>query len=323
MVEAKKDFDIIASSAWANADRIQGEDDEDWALSSSSTSSSSIVLKSSGKHKLSKHKFYLRNEPKRDSRTRELNTSINKGNDILEANGLPTVQKIKYIIRFPIGSVVKTQLGLGIITNFRHVDGFYEVLFQWDETGVKKPTKAYLQGHALSPAPVSTNRETLFARKDVAIKSVLIEPVFLTIPQKAKYDDISRTRSRTSSGGSTSILTFSNSNSPAPEILKLEKSRRLSKDPLSNIRGAKAWTAFGVGIIEDYRRTNDIVIIRGHNNFIMYVSRSSVVQLTDPIVTKFNPSPTSSSSSSTSPKKSQSILLDDDTSSSPPKLEIS
>ena len=328
MIEAKKDFDIIASSAWANADRIQGEDDDDWALSSSSSASSSLVSKSSTKHKQSKHKFYLRNEPKRDSRTRELNASLVKGNEILEANGLPTIQMIKYTIRFPVGSVVKTQLGLGIVTNFRHVDGFYEVLFQWDETGIKKPSKAYLQGHALSPAPVSTNRETLFARKDVAIKSVVIEPIFLTIPQKAKYDDISRTRSRTSSGGSTSILTFSNSNSPAPELLKLEKSRRLSKDPLSNIRGAKVWTAYGVGIIEDYRRTNDIVIVRGHNNFIMYISRSSVVQLTDPMVTKFDPSSSSlatssAPSSSSSSKKSQSILLDDDTSSAPPKLEIS
>jgi hypothetical protein len=291
MEEAKKDFILIASSAWANADRIQSEDDDDWALSSSKT-----LIK--------KHKLYLRNEPKKDCRTRELNISITKGNEILSSNGLPPVAKVKYTIRFPLGSVVKTQLGLGIISNFRHVDGFYEVLFQWDETGVKKPCKAYLQGHTLSPAQVSTNRETLFARKDVAIKNVLIEPVFLTIPQKAKYDEVSRTRSRTSSGNSTSILsTFSTS--PAPDSMK-EKNKKLNnKDPISNIRGAKAWTAFGVGIIEDYRRINDIVIIRGNNNFTMYVSRSSVVQLTDPLVTKYSPL-------SSSVIKSKSVLSDDD-----------
>lgn len=310
MIEAKKDFDIIASSAWANADRIQGEDDDDWTLSSGSSASSSLVSKPSNKLKRSKFRFSLRNEPKRDCRIRELNVSITKGNEILEANGLSVISKIKYTIRFPIGSVVKTLLGLGIVINFRSTDGFYEVLFQWDETGIKKPIQAFLQGHTLSPQPVNTNRETLFARKDVAIKNVQIEPVFLTVPQKNRYDDASRTRSRTSSGGSASILTFSNSNSPAPEIMKLEKSKRLSKDPLSNFRGAKAWTAYGYGIIEDYRRSNDIVIIRGSNNFIMYVNRSSVVQLTDPIVTKYSPSSKGKSNS----------LLEDDTSSMPPKL---
>jgi len=305
MEEAKIDFNIIADSAWANADRIQSDDDEDWALSSSS------IIK--------KHNLYLRNEPKKDCRTRELNTSITKGNTILAANGLPPVALIRYKIRFPIGSVVKTQLGLGIISKFRDEDGFYEVLFQWDETGVKKQCKAYLQGHTLSPGQVSTNRETLFARKDVAIKNVLIEPVFL--PQKAKYDEISRTRTRTSSGNSTSILS-SFSTSPAPDAMKLEKNKRL-KDPLSNIRGAKAWTNFGVGIIEDYRRINDTVIIRGNYNFTMYLSRSNVVQLTDPIVTKYKPLSSSYDCTSSSTLKSKSIsLLFDDINNSLPKVEI-
>lgn len=97
-------------------------------------------------------------EPKRESRLRELNTSLTKGNKILLLNGQQhqsQVKLIRYDCRFPVGCPVVTLFGVGVVTKFRDCDGLYEVMLQWDPTGDarKIPTMGYFQGALIAEAP--------------------------------------------------------------------------------------------------------------------------------------------------------------------------
>jgi hypothetical protein len=83
----------------------------------------------------------VRGDIKRENRLRELNNSIEIGNEILKKNGCEVVKKIVFSCLFKIGSTVKTMFGVGIIENFRKNDGIYTICFYCEEEKEKKTKK--------------------------------------------------------------------------------------------------------------------------------------------------------------------------------------
>ena len=64
-----------------------------------------------------------------------------QGNAVLSREGFGPVRMLKFTSRFAIGTPVATLLGNGVVTRFRPSDGIYEVMFQWDATGVRPPVR--------------------------------------------------------------------------------------------------------------------------------------------------------------------------------------
>eukprot|EP00606_Chrysophyceae_sp_TOSAG23-5_P000151 GSChrysophyteH2.ASY1.ANO1.676.1 assembled CDS len=143
-----------------------------------------------------------------DARMRELNSSLYEANKILAKNNVNLVKLMRFRCRFPNGSLVKTFMGTGVVTRFRDSDGIYEVLIQWDKSGIQPPVKAFLQGHIKDPS-----------------------------------------------------------------------------DRLCDSRGAVAWTPYGLGVVEDFRESDDMVIVKLHWGATSNISRLQVIQLTDPAET--------------------------------------
>ena len=95
---------------------------------------------------------------KRELRTRELNNDIDLGNEILVRSGLPPVERIPFVARRSIGTMVNTVMGRGPIVSFRATDGMFEVHVPWlkagnlliAEAGVGPPrVKVFLPGSCL------------------------------------------------------------------------------------------------------------------------------------------------------------------------------
>jgi hypothetical protein len=95
---------------------------------------------------------------KRELRTRELNHDIDLGNEILVRSGLPPVDRIPFVPRRAIGTIVNTVMGRGPIVAFRATDGMFEVHVPWvqagnliaAEAGVGPPrVKVFLPGSCL------------------------------------------------------------------------------------------------------------------------------------------------------------------------------
>ena len=63
---------------------------------------------------------------------------------MLSREGFGPVRLLKFTSRFANGTPVSTLFGKGVVTRFRPSDGIYEVLFQWDVTGVRPPVRTYL-----------------------------------------------------------------------------------------------------------------------------------------------------------------------------------
>ncbi len=103
-------------------------------------------------------------ELKVDARMRELNISLYHGNKILADHGISCVKLMRFRCRFPNGSLVKTFMGTGVVTRFRNCDGVYEVLLQWDKTGIKPPVKAFFQGSAMKYIPPPLNPSSTVRR---------------------------------------------------------------------------------------------------------------------------------------------------------------
>lgn len=100
-------------------------------------------------------------EAKRDTRVRELNLSLQRGNEVLAAAGLPPVPLLPR--KLTVGSRVKTEYGLAVVTRVRalqHVSAepayygaTYELLVQWDCSGHAPPTRLYLQDWGVVSLP--------------------------------------------------------------------------------------------------------------------------------------------------------------------------
>jgi hypothetical protein len=103
-----------------------------------------------------------------NTRAGELNASILRANKVyvehwveesVKDNKLecePNLLKY-YMNRFPNGSVVQISMGKkkscscikGVVVGFRRTDCLYQVLVQWDSTGLKPPVRFFLQGSAM------------------------------------------------------------------------------------------------------------------------------------------------------------------------------
>ena len=100
-------------------------------------------------------------EAKRDTRVRELNLSLQRGNEVLAAAGLPPVPLLPR--KLTVGSRVKTEYGLAVVTRVRalqhagaepaYYGATYELLVQWDCSGTAPPTRLYLQDWGVVSLP--------------------------------------------------------------------------------------------------------------------------------------------------------------------------
>ena len=111
-------------------------------------------------------------ELKIDGRIREMNTSLMKANAILVREKLESVPLLRFRKRFARGSVVRTLYGNGVVQSFRDHDGIYEIIMQWDATGVMKPVRMYLQGSSIKPAPLTLNPSVHVRRFRASASSV-------------------------------------------------------------------------------------------------------------------------------------------------------
>eukprot|EP00595_Chromulina_sp_UTEXLB2642_P002662 CAMPEP_0196763812 /NCGR_PEP_ID=MMETSP1095-20130614/4828_1 /TAXON_ID=96789 ORGANISM="Chromulina nebulosa, Strain UTEXLB2642" /NCGR_SAMPLE_ID=MMETSP1095 /ASSEMBLY_ACC=CAM_ASM_000446 /LENGTH=754 /DNA_ID=CAMNT_0042117865 /DNA_START=259 /DNA_END=2520 /DNA_ORIENTATION=+ len=123
----------------------------------------------------------------KETRQREINTAINKGNQILLSKGLSDVKPIRIDCQYPIGKPVVTKFGLGIVINYRPSDGIYEVSMQWDITGENKPVIGYFNSsvlrhvHFTCISPIVSIAPSKRAVNQPNLK------IFLTFPWKISY----------------------------------------------------------------------------------------------------------------------------------------
>ena len=117
--------------------------------------------------------FVAHDTLKVEARARELNASIMRANKIYvytisayrrryseisfrdfmeELNGETTLIRY-YMNRFPNGTVVQTCMGKGVVTSFRRVDMMYQVIIQWDSTGLKPPVRCFFQAASICLLP--------------------------------------------------------------------------------------------------------------------------------------------------------------------------
>lgn len=88
----------------------------------------------------------------RESRRQELRAAVVRANDILERERrLPPVPLPLLPKLYPRGTAVRTAFGGGVVTSFRRDDGIYEVLLQWDGTGISKPVKCFVTQANINP----------------------------------------------------------------------------------------------------------------------------------------------------------------------------
>jgi hypothetical protein len=113
-------------------------------------------------------------ELKVDARIREMNASMAKANLILIDEGLSPVELLRFRQRFSVGSVVRTLYGLGVVVRFRNMDGLYEIIVQWDASGMAAPTKMYLQGSSIKPVPLTLNPSMTVRRFRSSASSVQV-----------------------------------------------------------------------------------------------------------------------------------------------------
>ena len=96
-------------------------------------------------------------EAKRETRVRELNLSLQRGNEVLLAAGMTPVPLLPR--KLTVGARCRTEFGLGVVTKVRRLllpgaaPGYYgatyEVLCQWDGSGGALPARLFLQDWAV------------------------------------------------------------------------------------------------------------------------------------------------------------------------------
>jgi hypothetical protein len=219
MEEAIHDFHHIPLESWATTQ------DTGFAAASSAP----MVLSENEKREQTTKRKSKRNasitgtvhnqELKIDARMRELNLSIYQANKVLIKEGLSPVKLMRFKSRFLNGSLVKTFMGNGVVTRFRDSDGVYEVLLQWDCTGLKPPIKAFFQGSAMKNIPPPLNPSSTVRRFRGIAQPVVLRSAVI-IPQVIK-ETIKR------EGSSTSYIS-SNRSSPATVTKSDERTSSLT-----------------------------------------------------------------------------------------------
>jgi hypothetical protein len=106
-------------------------------------------------------------EIKRDIQMRELNLYLRKGNKILSGAGIGPVALLEFFPRHGPGDVVSTPYGRGIVKRFRPLDGMYELLLYWDNSGFGNPITASLRSPVVQPCR---------APADMPLRSSLFRP---------------------------------------------------------------------------------------------------------------------------------------------------
>lgn len=149
-------------------------------------------------------------ESKRETRMRELNLALQKGNGVLQSLGFPPVQLFDR--KFIVGSRARTEYGVGVITRIRHnpvkpchgtspLEGnsaissrvyfgaTYEILMQWDSTGCARPIKMFLQDWSIVTMPVVQlqSQPTMYFRTGSRAnrKTTLLLPSAVNLPSIA------------------------------------------------------------------------------------------------------------------------------------------
>ncbi len=386
MEETVNDFRLIPKDAWASTQ------DSGFSIPPGTQQLTDDSCRASGRDKSSSSyssgNFSRRRglvsafspELKYDARMRELNLSLYQANKILVTNSLLDVKLMRFKCRFANGSLVKTFMGTGVVTRFRDCDGIYEVLLQWDKTGLKRPISAFFQGSAMKNIPPPLNPSSHVrrfrgsAQKVVLRSAVTIADIrndstaskkdvssarsnqvavthdsksTLTLAALERHTIIAGTRKMVGSRpSSTDAGTDANSakiqnktelskskafgyrpGDPIPIEKALEiafvpsalsrapgrsshisyidkpttgrartgstsSDERLSSsltgvvvdpsDRLCDSRGAIAWTPYGIGIVDDYREKDDMVLVSLRWGAKSYIGRLFVIQLTDP-----------------------------------------
>ena len=92
---------------------------------------------------------------KREWRLRELNASIEEGNELLKQHQIKEVETIPFPQLFSIGSEVQTAFGIGQVHEYRSKDGIYEIHVNYKNAVTHAvPLKMYLSAIYVLPAAV-------------------------------------------------------------------------------------------------------------------------------------------------------------------------
>ena len=153
-------------------------------------------------------------EPRREMRIRELNLSLQRGNEVLLKAGLQPVPL--YDRKFVVGCRLRTEYGVGVVTRVRkaaprgasqgsYYGATFEVLIQWDATGCGRPVKLFLQDSSVVSLPTITlplrEEVTKFFRTGIAASKKPANQVLL--PSAVNLPVVDRDYERR--GGSTAI----------------------------------------------------------------------------------------------------------------------
>lgn len=213
MEEAVHDFGIISAESWTAAQATGLTVAASPAVADSEKNAEKGKSEAMRKKKEKARIIPVYNpELKVDARMRELNLSLYRANKLLSSEGISPVKLMRFTCRFAVGSLVRTFIGTGVVTRFRSNDGVYEVLLQWDATGIKPPVKAFLQGSAMKLVPPPLNpsshvRRFRGAAQPVVLRSAVTIPILpkdSTTKKEERFWQSSQNSSNRSSPATTS-----------------------------------------------------------------------------------------------------------------------